>query len=704
MLRYSIIILVLLFASESLLAQEPNVVVKDTLLEQQLDEVIVTATRTARQLASLPLPAQIIKKNAIAQINSMRLDEILNEQTGLVTVQNFIGGEGVQMQGLDSEYTLILIDGVPLVGRSAGTLDISRLAVGNIKQIEIIKGPSSSLYGSEALGGVINIITDNTRKNGWKGDVNHRFGTFNTNDTNINLDYNTGNFKINTFVNRNSSDGYNLANASNVNTLDPYVNYTFNTKINYKLSEPTNALVSLRYFTQDQDYIPTTTEEGTIKTDEWNAHLKLNHTYSDKWSSYFEFYATRYQATERLNSVEDGNLFSESDYDELLIRPEIRATYKFNENHSFIGGIGMDHETLERMDFSKTPVFNSPYAYLQYDGDFTDKLNVILGARIDAHNEYESQFSPKVAFRYELNDKLAMKGSVGYGFKAPDFRQLYFDLQGIAGYTILGYNVVTERIPELINNGEIESEDDVFVPLSSFEGQLRPESSIGYNFGVDYAPNNTLKFSLNLFRNDLKDLIDTQAIANKINGSQVFSYYNVNEAYTQGLEFNATWKPLKQLTVSGGYQLLYAKDKDAIALFENGEAFASRPGSGAFRLNKDDYFGLPNRSRHMANLRVFYTIEKWNADTNVRANYRSKYALFDTNGTVNGYIDRYDEFVDSYAIFNWAFNKNFGKNYRLGVGVDNIFDFKDGPTSQNDFVFIGNIPGRIIYTKLNIQF
>ena len=76
-------------------------------------------------------------------------------------MQNFIGGEGVQMQGLDSEYTLVLIDGVPLIGRSAGTLDLSRLSVGNIKQIEIVKGASSSLYGSEALGGVINIITDN---------------------------------------------------------------------------------------------------------------------------------------------------------------------------------------------------------------------------------------------------------------------------------------------------------------------------------------------------------------------------------------------------------------------------------------------------------------------------------------------------------------------------------------------------------------
>ena len=145
---------------------------KDTITEQRLEEVIVTATRTYRQLSSLPLPAQIVSQKELKQANRIRLNNILNEQTGLITVQNFIGGEGIQMQGLDSEYTLVLIDGVPLVGRSAGTLDISRVALGNIKQIEIVKGASSSLYGSEALGGVINIITENPRKKGFKCELN----------------------------------------------------------------------------------------------------------------------------------------------------------------------------------------------------------------------------------------------------------------------------------------------------------------------------------------------------------------------------------------------------------------------------------------------------------------------------------------------------------------------------------------------------
>jgi len=682
-------------------SQEDQTVIKDTILTQKLDEVIVTATRTVRQLSSLPLPALIIGKKEIQNINSTRLNNLLNEQTGLITVSEFVGGEGIQMQGLDSQYTLILIDGVPLVGRSAGTLDISRVSVGNIKQIEIVKGASSSLYGSEALGGVINIITENPKNNGLKGEFNSRFGTFNTFDNSINLNYKKEKFAVSTFINRNSSDGYQFTNAADLNTVDPYSNYTLTAKLHYDISKNTKVSASGRYYIQDQIYAPTEDEAGKIKINEWNTHLKVNHKYSDKWQSYFEFYTTRYIADEYLNSVIDNSPFSKSDYNELLMRPEIRAAFNPSKKTSFIGGIGIDHETLDRTDFTTKPKINSPYIYLQYDGYMNDKLNVILGARFDNHSEYNSQFSPKTAIRYKLSDKVALKGSVGYGFKAPDFRQLYFDFtNNFVGYTILGYNAVETAIPELVEQGQILN---IVVPISEFDGALKPENSVGYNFGGTYKPFSNLSMELNLFRNDIQDLIDTQLIANKINGQGVFSYYNVNQAYTQGLEFNTTLKIDNHFKISGGYQLLFAKDKEAERAFENGEVFARlSPSSPSFQLSKSDYFGLFNRSRHMANIKLFYTYDKWHLNTNIRGTYRSKYGLLDTNG--NSYLDTYDDFVDAYTIWNWAINKTFKKNYEFGVGVDNIFDFTDAPESATDVLFVGNIPGRILYAKLNIQF
>jgi len=680
-----ILILITLFYINNTRAQ-------DSLLTQELNEVIITATRTLRQLSSLPMPAQIISSKDIKSSNSLRLNDILNEQTGLITVPDFGGGEGIQVQGLDSQYTLILIDGVPLIGRSAGTLDITRIAVGNIKQIEIVKGASSSLYGSEALGGVINIITERP-KNGFKGDVNYRIGSFNTTDFNNNINFKKNKLSIQTFFNRYRSNGYDLNTTDALNTVEPFSNYTLNSKFTYDFNEATRLLVAGKYFSQNQEYVASSSLAGESDVNEWNTHLKLRHRYSDKWSSYFEFYATRYKAKDFLNNL-DGNRFSTSFFNQLLVRPEMRATFTLNDNNSFIGGIGFNHETLNRTDFTESPEFNSPYVYLQYDGHITPKLNLIVGARLDSHNKYQSQFSPKVAARYELSDYLAIKGSVGYGFKAPDFRQLYFDFtNATVGYTVLGYNAVVTAIPKLNEQGQIAN---IIVPISEFNNELNPENSISINFGVDLNLPSGLKFSVNLFRNNIDDLIDTRVIANKTNGQNIFSYYNVNKVYTQGLEFNTSWKITQNLKISGGYQLLYAFDKNAIKAFENGEVYARlNSSSPSFRLKKEDYFGLYNRSRHMSNLKMFYSFEPLKMDTSLRGTYRSKYGLIDTNG--NTFLDTYDNFVDGFVVIDFAINKTFLDNYQLGFGIDNLFDFKD---SQN----ISNIAGRIIYGKLNIQF
>jgi len=126
----------------------------DSLRVQQLEEVVVTGTRSERTLGALPMPVTLLKADLIKTMGSVRLNDVLTEQTGLVVVPQVNGqGSGIQLQGMDPAYTLILVDSEPIIGRNTGTLELSRLAVGNIKQVEIIKGPSSSLYGSDALAG-----------------------------------------------------------------------------------------------------------------------------------------------------------------------------------------------------------------------------------------------------------------------------------------------------------------------------------------------------------------------------------------------------------------------------------------------------------------------------------------------------------------------------------------------------------------------
>ena len=132
----------------------------------RLDEIVITATKTERSLSKIPLPVTSISAKEIHALGSSRLQDVLLEQVGINIVPQINGlGNGLQLQGLNPDYTLILIDGEPVVGRYTGSLELNRITAGEIKKIEIVKGPSSSLYGSDALAGVVNIITHKSLTN-----------------------------------------------------------------------------------------------------------------------------------------------------------------------------------------------------------------------------------------------------------------------------------------------------------------------------------------------------------------------------------------------------------------------------------------------------------------------------------------------------------------------------------------------------------
>ena len=150
-----------------------------------LDELVITATKTERSLVSLPMPVSLIKSGELAITGTSRLQDILSEHAGLTVVPQVNGfGNGLQIQGLNPDYTMILIDGEPLIGRFTGSLELNRVSLANIKKIEIVKGPSSSLYGSEALGGVVNIITKSPEYD--KLQLGLRYSSHNTLDASAN--------------------------------------------------------------------------------------------------------------------------------------------------------------------------------------------------------------------------------------------------------------------------------------------------------------------------------------------------------------------------------------------------------------------------------------------------------------------------------------------------------------------------------------
>lgn len=675
---------------------------QDSIKAAALQEVFITATRTNRNLASLPLPGSVIDSATITRAGINRLSELLAEQTGLVTVPDFGGGEGLQMQGLDSQYTLILIDGVPLVGRSAGTFDLSRITVGNIDRIEIVKGASSSLYGSEALAGVINIITKKPREEGFNGSVSYRYGAFETHDLNATVNFKKDKFYGTLFANHFITNGYDFDKEANGKTVEAYNNTTIQPKLYYDFNESVKLTTSIRLFNQKQDYNQTIENifyTGAGDIDEADAQLRLDQKWSSRFRAEYELYATNYQTTQFLEDpigqpYDEGSTF----YNQWLLRPELRGMLNLGKG-LLTTGAGINYETLDRTYFTNLAIFNSQYIYTQYDYNPTNTLNILAGLRFDNHNQYSAQLSPKLAVRYNITNSFSVKSSVGYGYKAPDFRQLYFDFSNAAvGYTVLGYNVAEAIISQLVVRGEAQWEPGV-----DFSSPLKAESSVNANFGANYNKGK-FSFDANFFYNTITNLIDTKVVATKIQNNpnaqnnSIFSYYNVNKVHTYGLESNASYKFTNNFKITAGYQYLIAKDPGIINGIKNGEAVGiiRDPNTNqTIRIKTSDYFGLPNRSRHTANIKMYYTVPEWKTDLTIRVIYRSKYGLNDTNS--NGIIDEYDTFVKGYALTNLSIGQPLLKKCYLQAGANNLFDFTN--TAQ-----ISNIPGRQWYAKLQYNF
>ena len=661
----------------------------DTISNTKLEEVVVTATKTLRQLSTLPMPAKLITKEEIAKSSSTKLSDILDDQPGIFIVPDFGGGNGIQIQGLDSQYTLLLIDGSPIIGRQSGTLDLDRISIGNIEQIEIIKGSSSSLYGTDALGGVVNLITSKA-KDSISAEASYKISTFNTNDISVNLGKISQNGdNLNFYFNSFNSNGYDLNDDPILNTVEPYKSYTGFLRYNFKKNK-WSYFSSVRIYNENQDFRLDENSYGKNIINELGINSSINYIKNKNYKLIFENYYTNYKNDEefRLNQ----NSIEESFFNQSLFKSELRSIYTINKKNTLTFGLGFYSELLKRNNFYREEVSQNSFNYfVQYEGFIFENTNYVFGARYDQYDEYESEFSPRFAIRTQINDNISSKISIGKGFKTPDYRQLYFNFSNSSsGYSVIGFNAAKEIISNLQSLGQISN---LIISQDEFEGKLKPETSISFNLGFNIKTNKSTVFDINFFRNQISNLIDYKIIASKVNGQSIFSYYNLNKVYTQGIEFNSTSTVFNDIEISIGYQFLEAKDNDSKNQIKNGEVFARMtPSSPTFQIKPKDYFGLYNRSKHNFNLKISYAFKDY-FDIYFKSKYRSKYGLSDSNG--NNLLDDFDDFVESNLISDISISKNY-KNYILTFGVENLFDYTD---REN----IPNYPGRIIYSKLNIK-
>ena len=479
-----------------------------------LDEVVVTGTRTENKISNLPLPIQVISSKSIQLSGSQKLIDILQMQSGLVIANNPLGtalqgypnpfGNGIQMQGLDPAYTLILVDGEPLTGRNAGIINLGRIAIGNIKQVEILKGPATSLYGSDALAGVINVITEEPKNNSLHFQTH--YASNNTLGLTAASDIKKNKTSFQLFANRYSSDGYDLDKNIYGKTMDPFVDYSFNAKMIYDINPKNKFTLSARYFSdkQSNNYViyperePEIVKGNTIETDK-SLYARWQHKVNDKLNYFTSLYATSYSNNAAVFLQKNDSLYEEIKLTQFLLKPEVQFNIGKDPSALFVTGAGSNFETVNSTRYGTPKQLNSFYVFAQKQIQWKEKTNIIVGARFDKNSLYPAQLSPKMAIAYKVIPGFIIKGSVGAGFKAPDFRQQFLDFSNsLIGYSLIGANELGNGLLKLKKTGQIDNSVDINPYLNGVE--LSPEKSIGINLGFDYTLNNNSVFKINFFK------------------------------------------------------------------------------------------------------------------------------------------------------------------------------------------------------------
>ncbi|MEO9020805.1 MAG: TonB-dependent receptor [Ginsengibacter sp.] len=680
---------------------------------RSLDEVVVTATRTENKVSNIPLPIQVISAKSIQLSGSQKLIDILQMQSGLVIANNPLGtalqgypnpfGDGIQMQGLDPAYTLILVNGEPLVGRNAGIINLGRIAIGNIKQIEIIRGPATCLYGSDALAGVINIITEDPVKN--SADFQVHYATNNTLGLTGSATIKHNKIALELFVNRYSSDGYDLDKNIYGKTIDPFVDYSAAAKLTYQINDKNKLTLSARYFSEKQfnNYIiypesePAIVTGTTIESDK-SLFANWQHKVNGKLNYTTSLYTTSYTNNAAAFLKKSDSLYEKIQLTEWMVRPEVQVNIGKDPAALLVTGTGYSLENVNSTRYGSVKELNSWYLFVQKQIHLKEKTNIIVGARYDKNELYPSQISPKLAIAYKLQPDIILKGSIGAGFKAPDFRQQFLSFSNsLIGYTIFGASELSNGLETLQKSGQINPDINL-LPYQQ-NRDLSPERSIGINLGVDYTISNHTVLKINLFRNDISNLIESYNLPfNKINNQAIYSYTNLDKVFTEGLEANFTYNFNKNFFLNTGYQYLIAKDKEILHKIREGTMYKRDPYTNVTTLvTKSEYKGLYNRSRNTANLRFQYNNIQYKANAFITVKYRGRYGFSGLNNFYNGndILDDDREFIKGFVLMNATISKDLNR-WEIQGGMENILNYTNK-------LLMPNIFGRSYFINVNFK-
>lgn len=642
------------------------------------DEVVVTATRTENDVKKVPASTQVITQEDIKRGGATSVRNALSMYANIFQKSKVRGGgHDIIIRGMETKHSLVMVNGRRISNEAdasglGNAMSLDRININDVEKIEIVRGPSSALYGSEAMGGVLNIITKPSKEQTLLTGLEHT-----SEDTSHWWHADTG--RIGNFS-MTLDARFNKINRSMPDTAtesDPYgTAQTYNASLNYYVNDHSYVNAYMDYYSQHlktdtgtptMKPITLTTSSGKMSLSgqamlegtgskafkqknygiSWNGKTDKNDWQIQAYMSKFNWSTT--SNTKVLGSIppagmegmfnyllqkkntydfnhDEHNMWAIEGRDSLRVNDHHRVTFGAEYVKDKVAGTGLGsngdgvHSITEngKTKSSSEKTLSSYAAYLQDEIEY-GKWFIVPAIRYDHHSAYGSHTSPKIGVTYNATDHFRIKANYGDGFKAPSVSQLYYDL-------------------------DMEMGRGNWVHLTG-NPNLKPEKSKSWDLGVE-AEFGKGYGSLTYFDNDVDNLIASIPKGKDSNGHNLHRYENVNKARIKGLENTLGYRFNDTLEFKVTSTLLDAKDTSS---------------------GKD----LTQRARLSQIYQLIYDDHKdtgWSAVLWNQLDYKF----------VTGKAWESGESVKkSYSLTNFSLTRKVNKDTRVYGSVQNIFDKKD---------------------------
>lgn len=471
----------------------------------KMNEIVTTSTRTSNYLKNAPVSTYVINSEELESIGATDVSKAL-EWIGGLSINQSQYVTDLEVQGLSGKQVLVLIDGIKLIGKFNEKFDLSQIPSSGIERIEIVKGASSAIYGSEAMGGVVNIITKSP-KDIFSFSVKSDYGSYGRWNSNLNayLPFNSWKSNINLTYRR--FDGYDMDKSTIWQDGSQYDKYDALIKIEGPLFSFAKLELSANLFKEDLSIIRNEIFKNYTYNKRNNFSIRVSKEINEISKINFNTEYSNYSHVMDEKVLSSGYMITGQETKNSLYRNELLYNTTLN-SHQLLFGYNYEHEKNSSDRISggeKSTDLHSLFGQDEYK--FNDVISFVLGLRYDNHSNYGGQLSPKFAFLHSPFPNLRVRLNYGSGFRAPSFKELFMDYynEGV-GYRVFG------------------------------NPNLKPEISNSYSFNIEYWSNDDWQLKTTLFYNSVKDMIEYSFVEYK-DHITTYKAQNVQKVKTWGCEF-----------------------------------------------------------------------------------------------------------------------------------------------------------------------